>query len=373
MYQCNTQTGLFKSWIDSVQNKMSETEESLFDIKRAKATVLRGGRSRWLERKGRTAARFYYVTFDGKRVDADVAERIKALVIPPAWTDVRINPKAKGKIQVVGIDGKRRVQYMYEASFAERQQRAKYAKITRFGELIPKLIDQTNIDIRSEGLSKEKVLAVVMRLINSLYFRMGSDLSVKHYKTFGITTIQKRHLRIGAKGKLEFEFVGKSHVPHRKIFVDAELAAIVKQIAAVKGGRKLFRYLDVNGKPKAVTPADVNRYIKMATSEKFTAKDLRTWGGTLLAAVGLAEHGCCDDEAENKKRIVKVIKSVAEELGNTPTVCRSSYVHPAVLKAFEKGATITEFLPSKKRKIKRLKTELLPEEKALIKLLETYG
>ncbi len=351
---------------------MDNPDESIFDVVKSKATVMRGGRSRWIERKGSTTARFYYVNFDGKRVGAKVVERIKALVIPSAWKHVRINPRAKGKIQAIGTDAKGRVQYIYEASYAERQQRAKYAKIMRFGELIPKLIDQTNIDIRSEGLSKEKVLAVVMRLINSLYFRMGSDLSVKHYKTFGITTIQKRHLRIGPEGKLEFEFVGKSHVPHRKIFVDAELAAIVQKIAAVKGGRKLFRYIDLNGRPKAVTPADVNRYIKMATSEKFTAKDLRTWGGTLLAAVGLAEYGWCDNEAENKKRVVTVIKSVAAELGNTPTVCRSSYVHPAVLKAFEKGATIAEFLPSKQRKIKRLKTDLLPEEKALIKLLKTY-
>ena len=229
---------------------------------------------------------------EGNRLGSEVTDRIKSLVIPPAWKHVRINPKVKGKIQVIGIDGKGRVQYIYEAAFAERQQRAKFAKITRFGEQIPKLIDQTNIDIGADGLSKEKVLAVIMRLINSLYFRIGSDLSVKHYKTFGVTTIQKRHLRIGPKGKLEFEFVGKSHVRHRKIFVDAELAAIVKQIASLKGGRKLFRYLDADGKPKAVKPAEVNRYIKLATGEEFTAK-ICARGRNFTYAVGL-RTGCCD-------------------------------------------------------------------------------
>ncbi len=351
---------------------MGRRDETIFDIEKSRATAIRGGRSRWFERKGSNSSRFYYLDHEGKRLGSDLTDRIKSLVIPPAWKHVRINPKAKGRIQAVGIDAKGRVQYIYETSYAERQQRVKYSKITKFGEQIPKLIDRTNTDINSEGLSKDKVLAVVMRLINSLYFRVGSDLSVMHYKTFGITTIQKRHLRIGRKGKLEFEFVGKSHVLHRKIFVDAELAAIVKEIAAIKRGRKLFRYIDEEGKAKAVTPADVNRYIKTATSTDYTAKDLRTWGGTLLTAVGLAEHGCCDDETENKKRIVQVIKSVAEELGNTPTVCRGSYVHPAVLKAYEKGMTITEFLPSKQRKIKRLKTGHLPEERALIKLLKKF-
>lgn len=351
---------------------MDKGEESIFDREKARATVSRGGRSRWIERKGSTAKRFQYVTFDGKKLGGNEVERIKALVVPPAWTNVRINPSTKGRIQAIGIDVKGRVQYLYEASFAKRQQIAKFSKITRFGEQIPKLINRTNADINSAGHSKEKVLAVVMRLINSLYFRMGSDLSVKHYKTFGITTIQKRHLRIHTKGKLEFEFVGKSHIPHRKIFVDAELATIIKQIAAIKGGRKLFRYIDESGKAKAVTPADVNRYIKDATNAEFTAKDLRTWGGTLLTAIGLAEAGFSTNEAEKKKRIVRVIKSVAEELGNTPTVCRSSYIHPAVLSAYDQGVTIEQFRRRAERRVKKLKLDSIVEEEALVSLLKRY-
>jgi DNA topoisomerase-1 len=352
---------------------MKKDKAAIFDTGKARTSIETGRRGGWLQRKGTKKRGFSYLRANGKKnTDKSDLERIESLVIPPAWKHVRINTAAGGKIQAIGMDTTGRVQYIYHPKFAERQQRQKFAKLNAFGEALPKLMDAVNRDIELEGLPAERVLAVVMRLMSSLYFRVGSDLSEKHYKTYGITTLQKKHLEIGNKGKLTFSFVGKSHVDHRRILVDSELAAVIKQITSLKRGRKLFRYLDESGKPRAITPSQINSYIKNATDAKFSSKDFRTWGGTLLAAIAFAEEGPHETESENKKAVVKIVKRVADELGNTPAVCRSSYIHPAVLKAYSDGVTIDEFLPRKQRKIKRLKAELLPEEKALIKLLKSY-
>lgn len=352
---------------------MTSNNPAIFDTVKARQAIESGRRSRWYRRKGRKSRGFSYIRANGKKLtDKSELERVASLVIPPAWKHVRINPGPSGKVQAVGMDTTGRVQYIYHRKFVEKQQRQKFAKLNAFGEAIPKLMDAVNRDIELEGLPAEKVLAVVMRLMGSLYFRVGSDLSEKHYKTYGITTLQKKHLEIGNKGKLTFAFVGKSHVDHRRIIVDSELAGVIKEMISLKRGRKLFRYLDESGKPRAVTPAQINAYIKNATDAKFSSKDFRTWGGTLLAAVAFAEEGCCETEAETKQAVVKIVKKVADELGNTPAVCRSSYIHPVVLKAYSEGVTIDEFRPRKQRKIKRLKAELLPEEKALIKLLKSY-
>jgi DNA topoisomerase-1 len=348
-------------------------KETLFDEAKAKQSIMNGRRANWIERKGMKSRGFYYVRANGKRItERPELERIASLVIPPAWKYVRINPGTSGKIQAVGMDTTGRVQYFYNAKFSERQQRRKFAKLNAFGEALPKLMKAVNRDIELDGLPAEKVLAVVMRLMSSLYFRIGSDLSEKHYKTYGITTLQKKHLEIGPKGKLTFAFVGKSHVDHRRIIVDSELAAVIKEMVSLKRGRKLFRFLDETGKARAITPAQINAYIKNATDAKFSSKDFRTWGGTLLAAIAFAEEGSHETDAENKKAVVKIVKKVADELGNTPAVCRSSYIHPSVLKAYSEGVTIDEFRPRKQRKVSRLKAELLPEEKALIKLLKSY-
>ena len=342
--------------------------EPIFDIDKARATIEKNRRGRWWQRVGNTPRTFQYVDSKGSKVrkKSDL-ERIKSLVIPPAWKHVRINPSGGGKIQVVGMDAMGRVQYRYSPAFQSKQQRTKFSKIEDFGKLLPQLRRITNKDIALDGLPREKVLAVVMRLINSLYFRVGTDLSAKHYKTYGITTLQKRHLTIGKKGKLSFAFTGKSHVEHRKVIVDEELAAVLKELTALGRGRKLFRYVDGDGKKHAITPGQINAYIKAATGPQYSSKDFRTWGATVLAAVELAEIGVAETESQKKKNIVTAIKKVAEELGNTPAVCRSSYIHPAVLDAYNSGQTIGF---RKRRPLKRSVAELEPEEKALIKLFE---
>ena len=358
----------------STEKMTKNTSEAIFDTAKAQQAIESGRRARWYQRKGTKSRGFSYVRPNGKKLtDLADLDRVALLVIPPAWKYVRINPGASGKVQAIGMDTTGRVQYIYHTKFSERQQRKKFAKLNAFGEALPRLMEAVNRDIELEGLPAEKVLAVVMRLMGSLYFRVGSDLSEKHYKTYGITTLQKKHLEIGNKGKLTFTFVGKSHVDHRRIIVDNELASVIKEMVSLKRGRKLFRYLDELGKPRAITPAQINAYIKNATDAKFSSKDFRTWGGTLLAAIGLAEEGCRESESETKKAVTKIVKKVADELGNTPAVCRSSYIHPAVLKAYSSGVTLDEFRPRKQRKIKRLKAELLPEEKPLIKLLKSYG
>ncbi len=346
--------------------------KTIFDLERAREAILRGRRSRWWERKGTKPGRFRYLDATGKQVsDPDSLERIAKLVIPPAWKFVRVNPFAGGKIQAVGVDAMGRIQYKYHPAFSQKQQQKKFAKIERFGEFIPRLKELTNQHLALEGMPKEKVLAVVMRLINSLYFRVGTELSEKHYKTYGVTTLQKSHLTIGKKGRLEFNFVGKSHVQHRKVLVDESLSAVVAELFAIKRGKRLFRYVDADGKVRTITPASINRYLKDATAPEFSAKDFRTWGGTLMAATELAEIGRAEAENEINKNIVKAVKKVAEQLGNTPTVCRGSYIHPLILDSYKKGVTIEEFRPRRARMLKSIREDIAPEEKALLKLFKS--
>ena len=346
----------------------------IFDTKRARETIIKGSRSKWWIRKGSKSRGFFYVDAGGKKVaDPEALERIRLLVIPPAWRYVRIAPSSRSRIQAVGMDTTGRIQYLYHSTFAEKQQKKKFAKIEKFGEHLPRLRQITNEHIALDGFPREKVLAVMMRLINSLYIRVGTEKSAKHYKTYGITTLQNKHLNIGRKGELVFDFVGKSHVKHRKILVDAELSAVMKELKNLGGARKLFHYLDDDGRPRPVKPSDINAYLKQATAPEFSAKDFRTWGGTLLTAVELADIGVPDDEKERKKNLVRAICKVAEKLGNTPTVCRGSYVHPTVLKAYERGTTIDEFRPRKTRTIKRFEHDYEPEERALLRLLQKNG
>jgi DNA topoisomerase I len=346
----------------------------LFDLGKALATVTKGRRAKWWKRRGRKVTSFWYIRPDGTKITDEASlERIRSLVIPPAWTEVRINPSSSGKIQAVGIDSTGRVQYRYHPAFSAKRQKLKFQKIERFGHALPHLRRLTNEHIGLDGLPREKVLAVVMRLVNSLYFRVGTDHSARHYKTFGVTTLQKKHLKIGKKGELCFEFTGKSHVKHRRILVDEELASIMKDLISLGRGRKLFRYMDDTGKPRAITPALINSYLKASAGPQFSSKDFRTWGGSVLAASELAAVGPAETETELKRNLVKVVKRVAEILGNTPSVCRASYIHPTVIEAYSKGVTIEDFRPSRARAIKRLAAELDPEEIALIKLFENYS
>ncbi len=331
-----------------------------------------GARKRWWRRRG-AKRRFWYEDANGNRItDKDHLERIKSLVIPPAWTEVRIAPGHRTQLQAVGLDLSGRVQYLYHPQHSVRQQRKKFAKVERFGELLGMLRRKTNEDIARNELSRERVLAVVIRLINELYFRVGSEASVKRYRTYGVTTLRNRHLEIKRNGQLVFSFKGKHSVQHRRVIVDKELAVLMQELKAT-GGARLFGYRDEDGRLRPIKPRDVNDYIKAATSAEFSAKDFRTWGGTLLAAVELAEMGLAEDEKQAKKNVVSAVKRVAERLGNTPTVCRGSYIHPTVLELYQRGTTLEEYRKKNERYIQRIEPEYEPEEKALLGMLRAQG
>jgi len=346
-------------------------KKPIFDTAKAREIIETGKRSKWWKRVGSKSRGFKYVEANGATITSEEhLERIRLLVIPPAWRHVRIAPLAGSRVQVVGMDTSGRIQYRYHAKFSERQQKKKFAKIENFGKFLPQLRKTTNEHMALEGFPREKVLAVMMRLINSLYMRVGTDKSARHYKTFGITTLQNKHLEIGRKGQLVFNFVGKSHIKHRKILVDPELASLMQELKELGPKRKLFHYLDDEGKPRAIKPGDLNDYLKTVTAPEFSSKDFRTWGGTLLAAIELAEIGKPSDENQLKKNICRAVKKVADQLGNTPTVCRASYVHPTILKKYEAGITLDEFRSRRTRRITRIEVDYEPEEKALLKLFE---
>ncbi|HYP25500.1 MAG TPA: DNA topoisomerase IB [Blastocatellia bacterium] len=330
--------------------------------------VERGSRARWWRRRGSKKSGFRYEDASGNRItDPSELERIRSLVIPPAWTHVRISPSARSRQQAIGIDASGRVQYKYHPRYSARQQQKKYEKIERFGSYLPSLRRVTNEHLGLEGFPRERVLAIVIRLMNDLYFRMGSEESVRRYRTYGVTTLRNRHIEIKPGGELVFSFVGKHHIKHRRIIVDEELAATMRDLKAL-GGAKLFEYVGEDGRVHPIKPKDVNEYIKAATSPEFSAKDFRTWGGTLLAAVKLAEEGAPEDEKQAKSRIIRTIKFVAEHLGNTPTVCRSCYIHPGVLGLYMSGVTLEQYRPRRERYIRRLQPDYNVEEEALMKL-----
>ena len=335
-------------------------------------SVTRGRRANWWLRRGSKRRGFRYETAAGKPVTDEAGlERIKSLVVPPAWREVRISPSPRSALQAIGVDKAGRVQRIYHPSFVARRARRKYEKIERFGEHLPALRRRTNEDIARDDMGRERVLAVVVRLINDLYFRVGSEPSVRRYRTYGVTTLRNRHLEIKRGGRLVFKFTGKHHIRQRRILVDEELAALMRDIKSI-GGPKLFEYYGEDGRVRAVKPRDVNDYIKAATAPEFSAKDFRTWGGTLLAAIELAETGCCEAERQAKRSVASAVRRVAEHLGNTPTVCRGCYIHPAVIEAYAAGQTIEEFRPRRARRIERQQPEYSVEELALLKLLRAH-
>ena len=355
---------------------MAATQESVTQRPKGAPAecVARGRRAKWWRRRGSESRGFWYEDAAGKRVTDEAAlARVKSLAVPPAWRDVRVSPSPRSSLQAIGVDQAGRVQRVYHPAFAARRQQRKYAKIVRFGEQLGRLRARTNEEIAREGLARERVLAVVIRLINDLYFRVGSEESVRRYRTYGVTTLRNRHLEIKRGGRLVFSFVGKHHIHHRRILVDEELATLMRDMQSLRG-KRLFQYYDEENKcARPIKPRDVNEYIKAATSPEFSAKDFRTWGGTLMAAVELADLGKPEDEKQAKKNIVHAIKRVAEHLGNTPAVCRGSYIHPAVLEAYCQGVTLEEFRPRRERRIARQQPDYLPEERALLKLLKAQA
>jgi DNA topoisomerase I len=321
-------------------------------------------------RKGRKGT-FQYVDSRGKKIiDLDKIERIEGLVIPPAWRDVWISPRPKAKLQATGVDRAGRRQYLYHPEFRARQEQAKFDSLVRFAEQLPALRKAMSEHIGEEPLSAEWTCAVAIRLINMGWFRVGTERYARTTRTFGITTLRKKHVSIRGS-RIAFKYRGKHRVLVRTAVADSELADALKTLRDLPGAGRLFRY-ECDGSYCNLTGARLNEYIRQYMGEEFTAKDFRTWGGTLLAAIALAEKGVTETEPEGKRNVAAVMRLVGEKLGNTPAVARASYVSPAVVEQYLDGRTIDDFRPLHLRVVGARDTNLDREERALLALLRSW-
>jgi DNA topoisomerase-1 len=315
--------------------------------------------------------RFRYYDARGKPIsDEAKLARIQALVIPPAWRDVWISPRPNAKLQATGLDKAGRRQYLYHPEFRAKQEQAKYDKLIRFAEQLPELRAAMAEHMDRDSLDRERVSAVAIRLINRAWFRVGTERYAKESRTFGITTLTKRHVSVRGH-KVAFHFQAKHKVLVRTVLVDAELAAAIEALLELPGGRRLFRY-EWEGGTCNLTGQRLNDYIRTYLGEEFTAKDFRTWGGTLTAAIAFAERGPVETAAEQKRVTAGVMRRVGEQLGNTPAVARASYVSPAVIEQYLDGRTIEDFRPRHLRVVGARDMGLDFEEQALLSLLRSW-
>lgn len=321
-------------------------------------------------RCGRKGA-FYYKDARGERItEAAKLARIEALVIPPAWRDVWISPRANAKLQAVGVDAAGRRQYLYHPDYRARQEQAKYDNLIRFAERLPALRDAMASHMEHDLTDRERVSAVALRLINLGWLRVGGEQYARESRTYGVTTLRKSHVTVRGK-RVKLAFRAKHGVQVRTTIVDEELAASVKGLLALKGGSRLFRY-EWEGDVYNLTGKRLNDYVHIYLGEEFSAKDFRTWGGTLEAAIAFAEHGPPATEAEARKCVASVMRRVGERLGNTPAVARASYVSPAVVEQYLDGTTIDDFRPRHLRVVGARDIALSREEQALLSLLRSW-
>lgn len=288
-------------------------------------------------KRRRTGRSFSYYDAAGQKIgDPDVLKRIRSLVLPPAWKDVWICRYPNGHLQATGIDARGRKQYRYHPKWRAFRDETKYGRMVAFGRALPALRARVEQDLRRQGLPREKILATIVRLLQDTLIRIGNREYVKQNKSFGLTTLRNRHIAV-ENDVVHFEFKAKSGIMRRLDLKDRRLARIVKSCKDLPG-QDLFQYIDADGARHGVGSDDVNRYIKDATGQDFTAKDFRTWSGTVLAALslrGLIEY---DSEAAAKRNIVRAIEIVAGKLGNTVAICRKCYIHPAILDAYLDGS-----------------------------------
>jgi DNA topoisomerase-1 len=287
----------------------------------------------------RTGRGMTYAGPDGKTIkDAATLARIKRQAVPPAWTDVWICPSANGHIQATGRDERGRKQYRYHADWSAVRDGAKFERTIAFGRALPRIRRRVAKDLGRRRLDKRKVLAAMERLLETMLVRIGNEEYARQNHSFGLSTMRDRHVKIG-RGTLHFEFRGKSGKQHEIDLHDPRLAEIVRRTQELPG-QDLFQYLNGSEEPQKVTSTDVNEYLREIAGEEFSAKDFRTWAGTVLAAVALRELARADTKAQAKKNLVQAIEQVAQRLGNTPAVCRKCYIHPVVLESYLDGVIL---------------------------------
>lgn len=320
-------------------------------------------------REGNPDDGFRYVNARGEPIrSAPHLERIRSLRIPPAWEDVRISTSFSADLQATGFDAAGRKQYLYHPDFVARQAARKFAKLGTFAGSLPRMREITSQHLQATtDPEQRRIMATLVRLINESYFRVGSEQYVKRHKTYGITTLLKSHVRLEG-GTITFRYKGKKGVRQNHIIVDEDLHAVIAVLMDLPG-RRVFKYIDGQGQIRTVNGHELNAYIREVMGPGISAKDFRTWAGTLLAAETLADLGPAASERQMKQNATETVKHVAEKLGNTPAVARASYISPVVFERYAEGKTLDGYTRRAEKMIRARQLDLEPEELALVRLL----
>jgi DNA topoisomerase-1 len=301
--------------------------------------------------------------------DETTLSRIKALAVPPAWTDVWICQKGSGHIQATGRDAKGRKQYRYHPRFREVRESTKYYHMLDFAKSLPAIRAKVQAHLGLKGLPREKVLAAVVHLLEATLIRVGSDEYARSNKSYGLTTLKNNHVDVDGAA-LRFVFKGKSGKTWNVSLRDRRIARVVRACHDLPG-QELFAYLDEDGQPRDVSSSDVNAYLREISGEDITAKDFRTWHGTVLAAMALQEFEAFDGQAAVKRNVREAIEQVAARLGNTPTICRKCYIHPEIFASYAEGSLLLETKKLVEAELRDHLSTLRPEEAAVLSLLQT--
>jgi DNA topoisomerase-1 len=341
---------------------MSYDEPAMTKIEQLQKTGIR--------RLGSKERGFRYKGAPGTRVRAADRERIRQLKIPPAWSDVWINSASGGSIQAIGRDAAGRLQYLYHADHVRRREARKFKRLVHFAQALPKMRVTVAVHIRQPGLGRETVMASILRILSSCFLRPGSQIYATENGSFGLATLRPRHVRVQGD-VVEFDFTGKSGVQQESRLKDRRVATIVRGLLK-HPSREVFKYQNGDGEFVNVTRHHINDYIREVMGEKFSAKDFRTWAGTLVCACALAKFGAENAEtgAARKRKVVAAIQETADILGNTPAVCRSSYICPEILQGFEKGRVIRRFFKSPEELISYRGRSLHVAEKSLLAFMK---
>lgn len=319
-------------------------------------------------RRRKAGTGFTYFGADGRKVtDRAALSRIKSLAIPPAWTDVWICPKANGHIQATGRDAKRRKQYRYHARFREARESTKFTHMLTFARSLPAIRAAIDAHLSQRKLSRQKVLATVVHLLETTLIRVGSDEYARANKSYGLTTLKTRHVDVEGSA-LKFNFKGKSGKLWRLNVRDRRIAKVIRACQDLPG-QELFQYIDDDGTVCDVTSSDVNEYLREISGQDITAKDFRTWHGTVLAAMALQEFEAVDSQAAAKRNVRDAIQRVAERLGNTPTICRKCYVHPEIFAMHAEGSLLLDVKKEIEAELQNELQGLQPEEAAVLVML----
>lgn len=317
----------------------------------------------------RNGKEIIYKDSEGKKINGKkLIQRFESLVIPPAWHEVQICRYDNGHIQATGRDSKGRKQYIYHPNWEKFSNTNKFNRMIEFGETLPLIRKHVGKDLKKKSLLRNKVLAVIIRLMEETLFRIGNEIYAEQNKSYGLTTLKDKHIEVNGFN-LNFQFNGKGGKPLSVALTDKTLAKIVKKCQELPG-QHLFQYLDEVGKRQPVESADVNYYLNNIVEKNFTAKDFRTWGATVVAAEKLNKLPLSDNEKDNNRNIVKAVKQTAEELNNTPAICRKYYIHPHLIQAYLDGYLTKEM--SKKKSARKSKYGLNKEEKVVLRILKIY-